>query len=130
VVGCDIKDIGGVFVEETIKIKWNEKEEEVVIGRLSFGQRNEAIRKCLKTKLQGTQQTRDVDEVLLKELNLLYSIKKAPFGLSPESEGLKNIRSLDFEDGDNLYGVCEKVNGIGGATGGGDSSADVGGSPA
>jgi hypothetical protein len=74
VVGCDIKDIGGVFVEETIKIKWNEKEEEVVIGRLSFGQRNEAIRKCLKTKLQGTQQTRDVDEVLLKELNLLYSI--------------------------------------------------------
>jgi hypothetical protein len=92
-------------MEETIKINWKDKEEEVIIASLTYGEYKEIRRKSISHRAVDGNVTsvRDID--LHDELCVLKSIKKAPFDVS-----LDNIRQLSKADGEIIEEVVNRLN--------------------
>jgi len=92
-------------MEETIKISWKDKEEEVVIASLTYGEYKDIRRKSISHRAVDGNVTsvRDID--LHDELCVLKSIKKAPFEVT-----LDNIRALSKADGEVIEEVVNRLN--------------------
>lgn len=92
-------------MEKNIKIKYDGKDEEVIIGEITWEQKTDAIKKSIKDVQRGRQMKREVDTILQKELMMCASIKKAPFEICPAS-----LKKLSSKDGERIYNVYSELN--------------------
>lgn len=83
---------------------WHEKAE-VIIRRLTYGQRSKLISETTRTKIIGNNPITDTDLYALRIKVLLYGIEKAPFELTQQA-----IENLDAELGDLLFEEIDKFN--------------------
>ena len=90
-----------------VEIEWEGKPAKVVLKRLTWGEANEIIRKCIgKVKIVGNEPSSvSFDIVLWKEELLLKSLVEAPFPITMEG-----IRGLPAELGEKLYRKAEELN--------------------
>ena len=84
-----------------VEITYEGKKEIVTIKKLSWGEANEALRRSIKTTING----KDVDIVSQRENELLLSIIKAPFKLNIES-----LKQLDKQKGDKIFSEFSQLN--------------------
>lgn len=82
-------------MEKEFGITWEGKEEKVTIKKLSYGERNDCLRKS--TVFNPINQTASLDVYTFNEQRLLKALVKAPFKVDLES-----IRSLAPELGDKI----------------------------
>lgn len=92
-------------MEKIVKITYEGKEEEVIMGEITWEQKTDAIKKSIKDVQRGRQLKREVDSILQKELMMISSIKKAPFPLIVES-----IKKLSSKDGERIYNAYAELN--------------------
>jgi len=77
-----------------IKIMWEGKEEEVVLGKdITWGEYKELNQKSIVIKEHKGEPMQFRNTDLLEDLFLLASIKSAPFGLT-----IDNLNKLSIED--------------------------------
>jgi hypothetical protein len=95
--------------EIVVEIPWNEGKANVKLVKLTFGQRNECLRKA--TNINPLTQSATLDPYTFSELRLVASIKEAPFPVGD----VKVIRDLEPEVGDLLVTTLEKLNEVGAA---------------
>jgi len=89
------------MVEQKIEVMFEGKKVELTLRRLTWGQINESVRKSI-TYINGKK---EIDVMLQKELQVVYSIKNAPFTVN-----LDNVRKLDWKDGERLDEAFQKLN--------------------
>jgi len=94
-------------MEKTIKIDWNGKDADVVMRRLSFGERNRLLASVTNISVLGGQQKVEVNQVALMENSLLKGIKSAPFEVNSLA-----IQNLDADIGNLLYHEFNTLNNL------------------
>jgi len=94
-----------IIMEETIKINWKGKEEEVIVASLTYGEYKDIRRKCIVHRAVNGNITavRDID--LHDEMCVLNSIRKAPFEIT-----LDNVRALTKADGEAIEEAVNRLN--------------------
>ncbi|TRZ83626.1 hypothetical protein D4R86_00380 [bacterium] len=93
------------MTEEIVKITWEEKPAEIVIGEITWGQKTDCIKKSIKEVQKGRSMKKEADAVLQKELMMIESMISAPFDKTVE-----NLRKLKSKDGERVYSVYSKLN--------------------
>jgi len=94
-------------MEKTIKIDWDGKDADVVMRRLSFGERNRLLQSATKISIFGGQEKIEVNQVALMENSLLKGIKSAPFEVNSTT-----IQNLDADVGNLLYQEFNVINNL------------------
>ena len=92
--------------EKVVDLDVDGKTHRFVLRSLTYGQRNECLRKS--TRMNAMLKTAEVDPFLFNELRVAESIQ-AP----PEFKSLDKVRSLDPELGDKLIVMIDELNGTG-----------------
>jgi hypothetical protein len=92
-------------MEIEVKIKYEGKDETVVIKEITWEEKTACIRKSLKEVHKGRQLVKEYDNILQKEMMLLASILKAPF-----EKNLESIRQLAAKDGEKLFRAYTELN--------------------
>lgn len=92
-------------MEEIVKITWDGKPAEIVIGEITWGQKTDCIKKSIKEVQKGRTMKKEADAVLQKELMMLESMISAPF-----EKTLENLRKMKSKDGERLYSAYSKLN--------------------
>ena len=88
-----------------IPIKWQGKDSEVVIKRLTFGERNHLADQCREVTWIGGVQKVKVFEPKLKIMTMKLGIQSAPFKLDDE-----DINGLDGTLGEKIYIGIDRFN--------------------
>lgn len=91
-------------MKATVLIEWNGKKEEVILQTITFGEKNNAARQSIKLVKRGNSLQRETDNIRYEVLQLLASIKKAPFPITEDG-----LNSLPSPVGDQLYAVFNKL---------------------
>lgn len=92
-------------MQKTINITWEGKQEEVVIGEITWGQKTDCIKKSIREVQKGRGMKKEADAVLQKELMMLEAIIKAPFETT-----IENLKKLKSKDGEKLFSVYSELN--------------------
>ena len=98
-------------MKEEFEVQLNEKPCKVVMESLTFGQRNEALKKSSKVDLM-TQQA-SIDSVAFTEWRLVYTIKEIEVPGWKEANEVKKLqllKNLPLQTGDALSKVEQKLN--------------------
>lgn len=93
------------MMEKTIQIQWEGKNEEVIVGEISWAIKKKCIKNSIKEVQKGRNMVKEVDPVYQKELMMLASIQKAPFPLEVSS-----LDKLKSKDGDKIYQAYTEIN--------------------
>ena len=89
-----------------VKIKWQGKDEVVILKKLTWGMENQCSRKSCEVVIKNGVPSKEVDQVTALEYQVLYSIEKAPF-----EKTIKMIRDLPRDVGNLLFNESRKLNG-------------------
>lgn len=96
--------------EIVVDIEYEGKPAQVTLRKITYGERNEIIRKALgggKIKYYSEESTVvEIDPFDMRETLLLKSIKEAPF----PHETIQHIRDLDAEIADKIIEKAEELN--------------------
>ena len=92
-------------MKKEFKIIWKGNEQDIVIKKLTFGERNDLQEQVTQVKYIGTIPQIKVSTGKLKELSILKSLVKAPFKIS-----LPEIKELPNEIGEQIYKEVDKFN--------------------
>lgn len=91
--------------EVEVEFELNGRIEKTTIGKLSFGERKELLKKTLKISYEGNTPNMDMDIAEYYELLLFYSIKKSTF-----TKTIDFIRNLPEDIAFELVAIAEKLN--------------------
>ena len=92
-------------MEKDITITWEGKPVVITIGEITWEESKAAIRKSIKVVQKGRDMKKEADGLLQKELQMISSIKKAPFEVT-----LDNINKLSKRDGEKIYSTYAEIN--------------------
>ena len=87
-------------------VDWKGKKEEVIIKRLTYGERADFTAKFTKLGAVGTQMSTDIDMKVLLFDTLLMCLHKAPFPIVADYVQ----HELDGDIGEQLFRECDKFN--------------------
>lgn len=92
-------------MEKSIKITWEGKQVDVLIGEITWKQKTDAIRKSVRDVQRGRQLKRETDTILQRELMMISSIISAPF-----DKTIENFQKLSSKDGEKLFKAYSELN--------------------
>lgn len=90
-----------------MEIDWEGRKEVVKIGRVLYGEYNEALRRSLKASMIGTTTKAEIDATALEEYIIFKSLKQAPFIIN-----LDNVRRLTVPDAKRIYIKATEISGL------------------
>lgn len=91
-----------------IDIKWDGKDEVVVMKKLKFGELNRLRASATKVSIINKQEKIEVDQVAMIENSLLKGIVSAPWN----TNDVKVLQDIDAELGMKLYEEFNLLNGV------------------
>ena len=91
--------------EKEVEIDWEGKKAKVLLRKLSYGDRNECLRKA--TKINPMTQSGELDPYTFNENRLLKAVKSGPWGAVLT---LETVKQFEPEVGDYLVSEIDKLN--------------------
>lgn len=90
---------------KTISVEWEGKPIDIAIGKITWEESKECIKKSIKEVQRGRTLKKEIDTIYQRELLMLKSIKEAPF-----EKTIDNLNKLSKKDGDKLYAAYSEIN--------------------